>query len=444
MRLPHLGWVDLQAMQTSPQPIDPRRLRLRRMKLAASGLLVLMLAGFALSHAMGLRGGWAWLAAFCEAAAVGALADWFAVVALFRRPLGLPIPHTAIVPHSKERLANSLAVFVRDHFLAPESLLEKLRVFDPAARLGQWLAEPEQARRLAGMARGWALQALDLLDESAVRVAIQQFVVGRLRSWNAAGTAGEVLGILTADGRHQELLDEALKRIGRWLDHPAVKARASALIVRYARREWPKLMGTVDLIKPVEEIGDSLAQRIAAAALEELQLVLSTPGHPLRKDYEEWLSGYVVRLRSDPDLAARVEVIKQNLIDHPAVQDYVRGLWDQVHATLRSNLETPDSTLARHLERSLQALGEALGRDPALRDALNTHLTSAAESLTTRLRSGVTEHIAQTMKSWDERQLVDVLELAVGRDLQYIRFNGTLVGGLIGLLLHAVVVLTPL
>jgi len=433
-------------MQTSRSAstatIDPRRTRLRRMKLAAFGLLLLMLAGFALSHAMGLHGAWAWVAAFCEAAAVGAMADWFAVVALFRRPLGLPIPHTAIVPRSKARLADSLAVFVRDHFLAPESLLEKLRVFDPATRLGQWLAEPAQARMLAGMARGWALQALDLLDESAVRRAIQGFVIGRLRSWNAAGTAGEVLGVLTADGRHQELLDEALRRIGRWLDEPALKARASALIVRYARREWPKLMGTVDLIKPVEEIGDSLAQRIAAAALEELQMVLSTPGHPLRQDYEQWLSGYVVRLRSDPALAERVEQIKQNLIDHPAVQDYVRGLWDQVHAALRTDLEKPDSTLALHLERSLQALGEALGRDPSLRDALNTHLTSAAESLTTRLRSGVTEHIAQTMKGWDERQLVDVLELAVGRDLQYIRFNGTLVGGLIGLLLHAVVVVT--
>lgn len=419
---------------------DPRRLRLRRMKLAAFGLLLLMLAGFALSHAMGLRGPWAWVAAFCEAAAVGAMADWFAVVALFRRPLGLPIPHTAIIPRGKARLADSLAVFVRDHFLAPETLLDKLRVFDPATRLGQWLSEPTQSKMLAGMARGWALQALNLLDETAVRTAIQRFVIDRLRRWNAAGTAGEVLGILTADGRHQELLDEALKRIGRWLDDPALKARASALIVRYARREWPKLMGTVDLIKPVDEIGDALAQRIATAALDELQQVLSTPEHPLRQDYEAWLSDYVVRLREDPDLTARVERIKQNLIDHPAVQDYVRGLWDQVHAALRTDLENPDSRLAAHLERSLQALGEALGRDPSLRDALNTHLTTAAESLTTRLRSGVTSHIAQTMKGWDERQLVDVLELAVGRDLQYIRFNGTLVGGLIGLLLHAVVV----
>ncbi len=228
-----------------------------------------MLAGFVLSHLMGQRGGWAWLAAFCEAATVGALADWFAVVALFRRPLGLPIPHTAILPRGKDRLADGLAAFVRDHFLAPQNLLEKLRAFDPATRLAQWLSQPAQARMLADMARGWLVQALDLLDEAAVRRAIQRFVVERLRQWNVAATAGDVLGLLTADGRHQQLLDEGLQRLGRWLDDEAVKARVSALIVRYARREWPKLMDTVDWVKPVEEIGDSLAQRLARAALEK-------------------------------------------------------------------------------------------------------------------------------------------------------------------------------
>ncbi|MET0290477.1 MAG: DUF445 family protein [Pseudoxanthomonas sp.] len=416
---------------------DPRRAQLRRMKALATGLLVLMLAGFVLSHLMGQHGAWAWVAAFCEAAAVGALADWFAVVALFRRPLGLPIPHTAILPRGKDRLADGLAVFVRDQFLAPESLMAKLQVFDPATRLGQWLAEPGQARKLADMARGWALQALDLLDEKAVRRAILRFVVTRLRGWNAAGTAGEVLGLLTADGRHNVLLDEALKRIAIWLDDERIKARASMLIVRYARREWPKLVGTVDWIKPIEEIGDSLAERLARAALEELQQVLTEREHPLRKDYEKAVARYIERLRDDPALAERIEVIKQQIIDHPAVQDYVQGLWDQIHSSLRENLSSPDSTLAGHLERSLIALGETLERDPALRQALNDHMLNAAEKLTARLRSGVTEHIAQTVKSWDERHLVEQLELGVGRDLQYIRFNGTLVGGLIGLLLHA-------
>ena len=416
---------------------DPRRAQLQRLKLYAVAMLLAMLAGFIASHLHGERGIWAWVGAFCEAATVGALADWFAVVALFRRPLNLPIPHTAIIPRNKERIADSLAVFVRDHFLEPDALLAKLKVFDPATRLGQWLAQPQQARMLAGMARGWAVQALDLLDEAAVRRAIQGFVVEQLRQWNAAATAGDLLGLLTADNRHQRVLDEGLTRVAHWLDKDSVRQHASALIVRYIRKEWPTLASTVDWVKPIDEIGDSLAERLARAGLEELQAVLSQPEHPLRQDYARWLGDYMQRLRNDPALAAKVDALKQQLIDHPAVQDYVQGLWQRVHDHLRADLSREDSVLAGYLERSLGKLGAAIGADPALRDALNQHMLTGAEKLTNRLRSGVTAHIAQTVKGWDENKLVEQLELSVGRDLQYIRYNGTLVGGLIGLLLHA-------
>lgn len=422
----------------APIPTDPRRRQLRRMKTLALLLLLAMLGGFVLSHALGRHGAWAWVAAFCEAAAVGALADWFAVVALFRRPLGLPIPHTAILPRGRDRLADGLAVFVRDHFLAPDSLLEKLRVLDPAARLGQWLAQPAQSRMFAQMARGWMQQALDLLDEQAVRRAIQRFVVERLRQWNAAASAGEVLSLLTTDGRHQRLLDEGLHKLGQWLDEERVKAWAAGLMVRYARREWPKLVGTVNWVTPVDEIGDKLADRLARAAIEELQNILSTPEHPLRQDYEAWLRGYIGRLREDPAMAERIEQLKQRAIEHPALQDYVQALWAQIQHALREDLQREESAIAAHLERSLHGLGRSLGEDPALRDALNQHMLDAAGRLTERLRASVTEHIAGTMKGWDERHLVELLELSVGRDLQYIRFNGTLVGGLIGLALHAV------
>ena len=419
---------------------DPRRAQLRRLKAIALLMLLAMLAGFIISHLNGERGIWAWVSAFCEAAAVGALADWFAVVALFRRPLGLPIPHTAIIPHSKDRIADSLAVFVRDQFLEPQSLLARLQVFDPASRLGSWLADPVRARMLADMARGWALQALDFLDEAAVRRSIQGFVIQQLRQWNAAATAGELLGLLTADNRHQRVLDEGLTRVSEWLDRPAVKERASELIVRYIQREWPKLASTVNWVKPIDEIGDSLAERLAHAILGELQQILAEPEHPLRRDYETWLADYIRRLREDPALAAQIEQIKQRVIDHPAVQDYVQGLWERIHAALRADLSSEDSALAGHLRRSLSGVGEALQNDPALREALNQHLMDGAERLTSRLREGVTTHIAQTVKGWDERHLVEQLELSVGRDLQFIRFNGTLVGGLIGLALHALTV----
>lgn len=418
-------------------PSDPRRAQLRRMKAIALGLLLLMLAGFAISHWQGERGAWAWVSAFCEAATVGALADWFAVVALFRHPLGLPIPHTAIIPRGKERIADSLSVFVRDQFLEPGALLAKLKIFDPAARLGSWLSDPQRVRMLTGMARAWALQALDFFDESAVRRQLHAFVVQQLKQWNAASTAGELLGLLTADGCHQRVLDEGLQRLGRWLEQPEVKERASQLIVRYIQREWPKLSSTVNWIKPIDEIGDSVAERLAGAVLDELQQVLADPEHPLRQDYERWLGGYIQRLREDPALAERIETLKQEMIDHPALQDYVQGLWARIHASLRADLQREDSAMAGHLERGMAGLGRSLSSDPSLRDALNQHLLEGAQRLTLRLREGVTTHIAQTVKSWDERHLVEQLELSVGRDLQFIRFNGTLVGGLIGLLLHA-------
>jgi len=410
------------------------------MKLGALGLLAAALAGFALSHAMGGQGAWAWVRAFCEAAAVGALADWFAVVALFKRPLGLPIPHTAIIPSNKARLADNLAVFVRDHFLDPDALLARLKVFDPASRLGTWLSEPAQARAVAAMVRTWLSEALDLLDERAVRDAIQGFVVSRLRAWDAGATAGEVLGLLTRDGRHHQLLDEALRRLGGYLNDEGVKARVSGLMVKYARKEWPKIVGTVNLVRSVDSIADSLADRLARAMLDELQEVLSRPDHPLRRDYEEWVEAYVARLRDDEALREQIDRIKSRLIDQPTVRDYVQGLWGEIHAALRRNLDSDASPLVRHLERSLLGLGRQLAGSPALRDAINEHVMTGARSLAARLRAGVTEHIAQTVKGWDERRLVQELELSVGRDLQYIRYNGTLVGGLIGVVLHALVV----
>ncbi len=418
-----------------------RRAQLRRMKIAALALLVAMISGFITSHVMGGQGVWAWVRAFCEAATVGALADWFAVVALFRRPMGLPIPHTAIIPSNKDRIGDNLAVFVRDHFLDPDTLMAKLRGFDPAARLSRWLARPKQAHALSDGARRVALQTLDLLDDRAVRGVIQAFVVKTLRRWDAAGSAGEVLGLLTRDGRHQELLDAAMERLGGYLGDEDVKERASALLVKFARKEWPRIIKAVDVIASVEGIADNLADRLARALVQELRDVLSEPDHPVRRDYEAWVLDYIARLGSDPALAAQVEAMKQRAIDHPKVQEYVQGLWDDIHAALRRDLSDEHSALAGHLESALLALARKLGEDPDLREAINGHVLGAARRLTGRLRIGVTEHIARTVKLWDERHLVDELELSVGRDLQYIRFNGTLVGGLIGVLLHAAVLL---
>lgn len=168
-----------------------------------------------------------------------------------------------------------------------------------------------------------------------MRGVIQEFVVSNLRRWDASATAGEVLGLLTRDGRHQELLDAALERLGGYLGTEEVRERASNLLVKFARKEWPRIIAAVDVIASVDGIADNLADRLARALVQELREVLSQPDHPVRQDYEGWLQDYIGRLRSDPALAAQAEALKQRAINHPKVQEYVRGLWDDIHAALR-------------------------------------------------------------------------------------------------------------
>ncbi|MBW4046996.1 MAG: DUF445 family protein, partial [Proteobacteria bacterium] len=236
-------------MHRSRSSSDARLRGLRRMQSIALGFLAVAVLGLILATDMGGQGAWGWVKAFCEAAAVGALADWFAVVALFRRPLGLPIPHTAIIPANKDHIADNLAAFVRDHFLDPKALLEKLAVFDPAARLSQWLADPVRVHGWVSAARKWGLQTLDWLDDRSLQQGVKDIVLEALQRWDAAQTAGQVLIVLTRDGRHQDLLDGALEKIGEFLKQAEVKQRVSALLVKHARKEWPTVVGLVNAVK---------------------------------------------------------------------------------------------------------------------------------------------------------------------------------------------------
>ncbi len=394
----------------------------------AVALLLASLCGLLLSHWMGGKGGWGWLRAFCEASAVGALADWFAVVALFRHPLGIPLPHTAIIPQSKERIADSLADFVRDHFLDPATLLAKLAVLDPA-RVGFWVAE----------ARGWALGTLSMFDDARMQRATLELVVAQARRWDAAATAGEVLGLLTQGGRHNALLDAGLVKVGEYLAQDEVKATVAQLLLKHVRKEWPKVVGMVDAVASTSKLADSMAEKLSASALEELREVLAQPEHPVRLRYEAWLSEYITRLRDDPALRQACDDLKEKALTDPALRSFVASLWTDIKQLLQTDLADPQSAIARNLEGALRTVGERLASDASLREAINEHVMAAAGQLALSLRSGVTAHISQTIKGWDDRQLVQELELSVGRDLQFIRINGTLVGGLAGLAIHAAV-----
>ncbi len=435
-------------MSKTPSSLSTPERRLRKMKLNALALLAVTVGLFLLSHAMLRQGSsapwpafWPWLRAFSEAATVGALADWFAVVALFKRPLGLPLPHTAIIPNKKNSLGDSLGVFVRDHFLDSKTILDKLRALDPAARLGQWLSRPEQSRAVAAYMQTGLREALRLLDEQSVKQALTDGVRSYLLRLNLAGSASEILGLLTRDGRHQRLLSEVLQRLGDYLGDEKVKQRVAAIVLRYAEREWPSLLKVVGVVTSVDDLSGKLADRLARALVDEVQSILSQPEHELRQDYERWVQSYIQRLGQDPDLMEQVEFIKQRLVHHQEVGAYIDGVWSEVMRALRSDLDKEDSAVATHLQQLALDLGRRLEQDAQLRTTLNDHMLSAAAGLAEHLREGAKDHISRTVRNWDDRQLVRELELTVGTDLQYIRFNGTLVGGLVGVALHGLVML---
>ena len=416
---------------------------LRSLQRWALLLLLVMVVGFVVARLMGGHGVWEWVGAFCEAAAVGGCADWFAVVALFRHPMGLAIPHSAILAHNKVRLAEGIAHFVGDHFLQPTRLIHTLRKANPAQRLGDWLVDGGGTPQLARSVSGLGLALLTLLNRTAVRLALQRWIHAGLTRWNAAAMIADLAKLLTVDGHHQQILDSLLKRIGHWLDDDRIKAHASALIVRYARREWPTLVGTVNWIKPVGEIGDRLAERIARAGLDELQEILQTPDHRLRKHYERWVLRYIARMRHDPAVIARVNEWKQQVIDHPALHDYVASLWALLHRQLQRDLSQPGSWLLTRIAQGLAAIGQRLQTQGTLQHALNVALLRLAKRLSLQLRRPALRYITDTITRWDEAHLVNEIERSIGRDLQYIRFNGTLVGGCIGVGLHAVVRCLP-
>jgi len=411
---------------------------LQRMQGIALAVLLLAVGGLALSVAQGAQGGWAWVKAFCEAAAVGALADWFAVVALFRKPLGLPIPHTALIPRNKERIADSLAEFVRDKFLSPESLLEKLTVFNPAKRLGDWLQDEQHTKQLTETIRTVALEGVGLVGESSVKQSVNRYLDNKIREWDASTTAAQVISLLTKDGRHHQLLDVALERVRDYLDAPETRELIATKIVEVAKRDYPKIIAIVDTFASVDKIGGSLAAKVSLSLVDEVHAALSQPQHQIRVKYEAYIHQFVEQLQTDEAFRQQVEQIKTGVSQSTAVRDYLDGLWDDIRAALESDLNRDDSVLMTHLGTSLKRIGRQLSDDPALAQALNDHLLAASSKLVDQFREIVTKHISTEVRSWKDEALVKQIELNVGRDLQFIRLNGTVVGGLIGLSLHAV------
>lgn len=418
--------------------------QLNKMKRLATALLILVTGLFIFARMQRDLGLWSWVAAFAEAAMIGALADWFAVVALFKHPLGLPIPHTAIIPRNKVRIADNLAVFVRDKFLATESLLEKIRLFDPAQKIASWLSVRSNSEILTDKILAMLLNGLDFIDDERVQVALHDAIKSNAQQLNLGKILGNLIGILTQDNRHQLLLNEALKKLAIALDDAETQKTLAGMIIEVAGREYPSLLQMLGMVANTDEFSLKIASSLVASINRWLHDIGDDPSHPRRKQFDDVVEEFLERMKNDPILHQKINTWKDMLLASPEATQYINGLWNQLKQWLRDDIAKNNSALREKIADGTTKMGLWLVENPSLRDSINDHMADAARSLAIDLRETIAHHIANTVKQWDDSELVHELETSVGSDLQYIRINGTVVGGLIGILLHALAMLVPM
>ena len=406
--------------------MDPERARgLRTAKRRATALLVFAAAVYVVARlAEADHEGLGYLRATAEAAMVGGLADWFAVTALFRHPLGVPIPHTAIVPRGKDQLGRSLGGFVEEHFLAPELVTERLRSAQPAARLGEWLADPRNVTLVGEQAGAVLRGTVEVLDDDEVQLGLEQLLVERLRLLPIAPIVGRSVQIAVDGGHHQVLFDSALSGLERFL----VENRQT-LRDRMDRESPWWVPGPID-DRIFEKIFDGVRRFVADVGGE--------PDHELRRELDRRVRELAERLKSSPELHERAEALKTELLDHPEMRAWMGSLWMNVERAVVDASHDPTSTLRVQIERALASFGASLRTDPALRAKVDHWLAGAVGYLVEQVRPEVSELISVTVSRWDGDQTSRVIEAQVGRDLQFIRINGTLVGGLCGLVIHTI------
>jgi uncharacterized membrane-anchored protein YjiN (DUF445 family) len=373
------------------------------------------------------------LKAFAEAAMVGALADWFAVAALFRR---IPIPivsrHTEIIPANKQRIADNLAAFVHEKFLDTDSIVRLIQRHDPAQRVADWLVKPENTERLGGYLVKTAGWALDFIEDAAVQNFIRRAVHGMIQGVDLSKTAGAILDSVTRDGRHQALLDEGIGQLAKLLDNEETQAFIAQGIVDWLRDEY----AFMEKMLPSELIGRKGADLTVKLAAGILKRVSEDPQHPIRQRFDVFTVDFIARLQDDPAFIEKGEDIKRYLIGDETLNGYLGSLWSDLKHWIKADLAQEDSVLRRRLEATGAWVGRMLAEDPALRASLNENLELAARGAAPEFAGFLTRHIADTVKNWDSREMSEQVELNIGKDLQYIRINGTVVGGLIGVVLY--------
>lgn len=400
-----------------------RRAALRKMKIVATALLVAATVAFFIARWQQEHHAWVgYVRAFAEASMVGALADWFAVSALFRHPLGLPIPHTAIIPHRKDQIGRSLGEFVQGNFLTREVLHERLAGANVGKRLGDWLADERNASKAGEGVTDLFRGTLQVLDDRDVGSAIETLVERRVRATPVAPLVGRAIDLAIEGGHHQRLLDSILTGLGSFIEDNRVTFRAR---LEHESPWWIP-----------ERIDDRLFAKIYGAIHSFLADVSDNSNHELRRAMDTRVAAFADRLRTDPALLAKGEELKTELLAHPDVRAWLRSLWGELKRNTVGALDDPSSELRKRLDLSLATLGRRLASEPELQAKVDDWVLRAAGHVVDHYRGEVADLIAGTVAKWDGAATAERLELQVGRDLQFIRINGTIVGGLAGLVIY--------
>ena len=398
------------------------------MKVVATGLLVVMAGVFAITRALEPTYPWVgYLKSFAEAAMVGGLADWFAVTALFRHPLGLPIPHTAIIPRNKDRIGEALARFIQENFLIPSVVARRMRNIDVAGAAGRFLQSPskdEQSRIRAGASRLIA-DMFESLDDERLGGIVKSAVSSRLRRSEISPLLGHALASAINEDRHVPMLEAAIRWTARALD-------ANEQLIRemvHKKANWVLKLAGLDA-KLADAIIDGLRKLTAEMGTD--------PAHPVRIKVEEALAQLANDLQTKPETRERVEAIKEQLLDNKSVSLWLDTLWKKGREAVIRAARNPDAVMAGKLGEVLKSMGGTLEKDARIRGAINQFARRAVVGMSASYGTQIVKLVSETIRGWDARTVTGRLEAAVGRDLQYIRINGTLVGGLVGLLLHVI------
>ncbi len=410
-------------MLTPTDPTDnaERTTRLARMQRSASGLLVASAGVWGLAHAFAAD--WPWLGyvgATAQAALIGGLVEWFSVTALFRHPLGIPIPHTAIIPLQKNRFGRSLGHFIQTNFLTPEVIAARLAGTQPGIKLVEWLADPEHARQIAQPVASGVSAVAETLNDEEMSKSIERGLAASMRSVRVAPILGKILAAGRTDVKYSEFVDETLRLALR------ATAENESIIRDRVRAESPWWVP--------ESVDERIHDRIVGAIERTLQGAAEDPDHVLRARFDESFSQLIENLRTSPDMIERAEAIKESALSHPVMLEFATTVWLETKEALRHRRGAADPLA---VERAILKLADAALADQDLLDRIDRVIVDSLGHALEPYRTETAQLIEHTVEQWDADATSNRIELLVGKDLQFIRINGTVVGGLVGLILYS-------